>query len=132
MIAAFADLQIGVMLGRELDAEGRHEVQKRVMRLGHMQVYGVHHLLRRMGTGNGQHFRVNLAHQVVAGNSRLGAEAAGDDHATIGSQGLADGVKALPHGVIDEAAGVDNHQIGAFKGLGGLVAFRAQLGQDQL
>jgi hypothetical protein len=64
--------------------------------------------------------------------ARLGAQAAGDDDLAVLGQRLADGVQAFLDGVVDEAAGVDDHQVGALEGLGGLVALGAQLGEDQL
>ena len=139
MVAAFADLQVSVVAGRELDtglapelgALLRHQVDKRVVRFGHMQVDRVHHLLRRMRSGDGQHAGVHLAHQVAAAVTGSGTEATGDDDFAVGRQRLADGVEALANRVIDEAAGVDDHQVGAGEGLAGLVALGAELGQDQ-
>ena len=96
-----------------------------------MQVDRVHHLLRRMRSGDGQHAGVHLAHQVAAAVTGSGTEATGDDDFAVGRQRLADGVEALANRVIDEAAGVDDHQVGAGEGLAGLVALGAELGQDQ-
>jgi hypothetical protein len=62
----------------------------------------------------------------------LGAQAAGDDDLAVLGQRLADGVQAFLDRIVDEAAGVDDDQVGALKGLGGLVALGAQLGEDQL
>src|SRR2546427_6704250 len=45
--------------------------------------------------------------------SRLGTQAARDDDLAVLGQRLANGVQALAHGVIDEAAGVDDHQVSA-------------------
>lgn len=58
------------------------------------------------------------------------AQAAGHDHPAVFGQRLADGVERLLHGGVDEAAGVDDHQIGAIIRLGRLVAFGTQLGED--
>ena len=68
MVAALADLQVRVVARRELDAcvPLRHEVDERVVRLGHVRMHRVHHLLRRVRAGDGQHLRMHLAHQVVA------------------------------------------------------------------
>ena len=136
VITPFADFQISVMPGRQLDASDAkgigHQVDKRVVRLGQVQVNRVHHLLRGMRAGDGEHAGVHLAHQVAAALARLGAQAAGDDDLAVFSQRFADGVQAFAHGVVNEAAGVDDDQIGAFKGFGGLVALGAELRQDQL
>mmetsp|Transcript_26280 Transcript_26280/g.62263 ORF Transcript_26280/g.62263 Transcript_26280/m.62263 type:complete len:457 (+) Transcript_26280:435-1805(+) len=135
VVAALADLQVRVVLGRQLDAVARHQVHEGVMRLGHMGVHRVHHLLRRMRAGHGQHAGVDFAHQaagVAAAGTRLGAQAPGHDDLAVLGQGLADGVQAFLDRVIDEAAGVDDHQVGPGEGLGGFIALGAQLRQDQL
>ena len=135
VVAAFADLQVGIVARRQLDAgdaEGvRNQVDKRVMRLGQVGVHGIHHLLRRMRAGHGQHLGMHLAHQVAAVGARLGAQATGDDHPAVLGQRLADRVQALAHGIVDEAAGIDDHQIGTGQRLGGLVTLGAELRQDQ-
>ena len=84
-----------------------------------------------MRASDGQHTRVHLAHQIAAALARFGAEAAGDNHLAVFCQRLADGVQAFPDGIVDEATGIDNHQVGAFKGLGSLIALRAQLRKNQ-
>ena len=87
----------------------RHQVQKRVVRLGQVQVDGVHHFLGGVRAGHGQHPRVHLAHHVVALCIRLGAQAAGHDDAAILGQRFANGVQALAHRVVNESAGVDDN-----------------------
>ncbi|MEY2720674.1 MAG: hypothetical protein RL597_119, partial [Pseudomonadota bacterium] len=63
---------------------------------------------------------------------RVGAEAAGDDHAAVLLQRLADGVQRFVDGRIDEAAGVDHHEVrGAVVGRDH-VALGAQAGEDAL
>ena len=125
---------------RELDtghAKGiGHQIDKRVMRLGQMGVDGVHDLLRGVRAGDGEHAGVHLADQIAfgAGDVSLffGTQAAGDDDAAIGGEGFTNRVQAFFDGIVDEAAGVDDDQIRAFKGFGGLVALGIQLGEDQL
>ena len=74
---------------------------------------------------------MHLPHQIAAVFACLGAQAAGDDHLAVLGQRLADGVEAFPHRIVDEAAGVDDHQVGAGVGLRRGVALGAELGQDQ-
>ncbi|MDT4826226.1 hypothetical protein FQZ97_595320 [compost metagenome] len=135
VIAAFADLQVGVVPRRQLEARHakgvRHEVDERIVRLRQVGVHGIHHLLRGMRASDGQHAGVHLAHEVAALVAGLGAQAAGDDHTAILGERFADGVQAFLHGIVDEAAGVDDHEVGALEGLGGLIALGTQLGQDQ-
>jgi len=59
-------------------------------------------------------------------------EAAGHDDLAVLGQRLADRVELSFTASSYEAAGVDNHQVGTGKGLRGVVAFGAQLRQDQL
>ena len=135
MVAALADLEVGVVPRRQLDADRgrrRHEVEEGIVRLRHVRVHRVHHLLGRVRAGHGEHARVHLAHQVAAALACLRAEAAGDDDLAVGGERLADRVEALANRVVDEAAGVDDHQVGAGEGLRGRVALGAEPGQDQL
>jgi hypothetical protein len=60
-----------------------------------------------MRAGDGEHRRVRGLDDVA-----LGAEAAGDDHLAVLGQRLADGVERLFDRGIDEAAGIDDDQIG--------------------
>ena len=77
--------------------------------------------------GDGEHVR-------EAGADDVGflAHAAGDDDPAVFGDGLADRLEALFLGGIEEAAGVDQHDVGA--GVIGrhLIAFGAQLGEDSL
>jgi hypothetical protein len=133
MVAALADLQVRVVARRQLDALRRHQVDERIVRLGHVQVDGVHHLLRGVRAGDGQHLRMDLADQVVAARlARLRAQAAGDDHLAVLGQRLADRVQAFLDRVVDEPAGVDHHQVGARVALARAVALGAQLREDEL
>ena len=59
------------------------------------------------------------------------AQAAGDDDLAVLGQGLANRVQAFLDGIVNETAGVDDDQIRAFKGLGGLVALGAELREDE-
>ena len=135
MVAALADLQVGVVLRRQLDADRRrrrHQVEEGIVRLRHMRVHGIHHFLGGVRAGHREHARMHLANQVAAALARLRAEAAGDDDLAVGGERLADRVEALANRVVDEAAGVDDHQVGAGEGLRGGIALGAEARQDQL
>ena len=127
VVAAFADLQVRVVARRQLDALCRDQIGERVVRLRHMAVHRIHHLVRRVRAGDGKHVGVRLAHHVA-----LRAQAAGDDHLAVGSQRIADRVEAFLHCVVDETAGVDDDEIGPVVGLGSGVALRGELREDQL
>jgi hypothetical protein len=109
----------------------RHQVHERIVRLGQVPVHRLHHLVGGVRAGHGQHAGVHLPHQVATALALARAQATGDDHLAVLGQRLADGVQAFLDGVVDEAAGVDDHQVGAGEGLGGLVALGAELREDQ-
>ena len=68
VIAALADLQVGVMARRQLQPRlaerARHQVEKRIVPLGQVRVHRVHHLLRGVRARDGQHRRVQVLDQV--------------------------------------------------------------------
>ena len=124
------------MLGRELDARitkaAGHQIHKGVMGLGQVLVHRIHHLLRGVGAGHGQHAGVYFGdHGAAAFLASLGSQAASHDHLAIGSQCFANGVQTFLDGIVNKTAGVHDHQIRAFKGFGGLVALSAELREDE-
>ena len=132
MIAAFGDLEIGVMLRRQLDAVVGDQVHERIVRLRKVHMHVLHHLRGRVRAGDREHLRMDLRDDVVAGGILLRAEATGDDHLAVLGQRLADGIQRLLHGRVDEAAGVDDHEVRAVVGRRRLVAFGAQAREDLL
>jgi hypothetical protein len=80
-----------------------------------------------MWAGDGKHGGVGLLDEIF-----LGTEAAGDDHLAVLGERLADRVERFLLRGVDEAAGVDDDEVGAAVRLRGLVAFGAQLGEDAL
>ena len=125
VIAALGDLQVGVVPRSELDALGRHEVGKRIMRFRQMLVHRRHDFLQRVRAGDGKDFRVCLPHDVA-----LGAETAGDDDAAVFLERLADRVQRFLHRRLDEPAGVDDYEIGPVVRRRNRVALRAQPRED--
>ena len=73
-----------------------------------MFVHGLDHLFVLVGTGNGEN-----AGMGCADNVRFLAHAARHDHAAVLGNRFADGLQALFLGRIEEAAGVDQHDIRA-------------------
>jgi hypothetical protein len=132
VVAAFADLQIRIVLRRQLDALRRQQIDERVVRLRHMQVHRVHHFLRRVRAGDRKHFRVHLPHEVLTLLAGLRTEAASDDDLAVFGERLADRVEAFLHRVVDEAAGVDDHEVGTVEGLRRDITFGAEPREDQL
>ena len=130
VVAAFGNLQVSIVPRRQLDALRRHQVDERRMRLRQMQVDRIHDFGQGMGAGHGEYFRMDFLDDVVAVGILLRAQAAGDDHLAVFMQRFTDGVERLLHRGVDEAAGIDDHQVGAVIRFCGVVAFGAQLGQD--
>jgi hypothetical protein len=75
---------------------------------------------------------VHFEHHVTAALACFGAQATGHDDFAVGVQRFGDRVQAFLDGVVNEATGVDDDQVSAFKGFGSLVTLGAQLRQDQL
>ena len=57
VVAAFGNLQIGVVPRRELDALGRHQIEERIVLRRRGAVHGVEHALVLLRAGDGQHVR---------------------------------------------------------------------------
>ena len=83
----------------------------------------------RVRAGHGEHLRMRLAHE---GAAVLRAEAAGDDHLAVLGERLADRVERFRDRGVDEAAGVDDDEVGAVVGRRDRVALGAQLREDLL
>ncbi len=128
VVAAFGNLQVGVVTRGQLDAVGRHQAGKGVVfRLLHVFVNVAQHLFIGVGTGDLEHLGVDLADLVL-----FGAKAASDDHLAVFGQGFADGFQRLLHRAVDKAAGVDDDQLGIVIAGHHVVPFGTQLGQDAL
>ena len=129
VVAALADLQVGVVLGRELDADrgSAPAPGRRTDRAASARARAPRPSPRSVACGpvTASTLGCICAHEVAAAVARLRAEAAGDDDLAVLGQRLADRVEALPHRVVDEAAGVDDHEVGAGEGLRGGVALGA-------
>src|SRR5690606_18619277 len=127
VVAAFGNLQVGVVARRELDALRRHQVDIRVVvRLRRRGlVHRAYHFFILLRAGHRQHAGMDLADDRF-----LDAHAAGDDHLAVLGDGFADGLQRFGLGAVDEAAGVDHHHVGVIVFGRDLVALGAQLGQD--
>ena len=101
------------------------------MRPGHgfsqMRVDCLHHAGRVVRPRDCQYGRVGLSYQIL-----LEAQTTGNDDFAILGQRLADGVQRFLDRGVDEAAGVDDDEVGAGVGGRGGVALGAQLREDAL
>ena len=127
VIAAFRNLQIAEVPGRQADASGGQQIDKGIGCRRHRGVYGIQHLFILVWAGDGQNARMMFADII-----RLGAKAAGDDNLAIFLQRLTDGVQTFGLGTVEEPAGIDDHRIGARVIGRDAVSFGAQPGQDAL
>jgi hypothetical protein len=132
VVAAFGNLQVGVVVGRQADALRRHQVDEGIMRRRQVGMHRLHDFRHGMRTGDGEHLRVHALDDVITGGVLLGTEAAGDDDLAVLGQRLADGVERLLDRGVDEAAGIHHHEVGTVIGARNCVALGAQPGQDLL
>src|SRR5690606_35373085 len=131
---------VGVVTGREADRRRAAAVAPGAAGDGRQQA-GERAHVERQGPPDGAHDALDVG---LAGDSqdlrmpledllRAFAEAAGDDDpATAGGQGLADVVESILDRRRDDAAGVDDHQLGVVIALDKLVAVGAELTDDAL
>ena len=132
MVAAFRNLQIGVMFRRQLHSLRRYQIDERLMRFRQMQMHRIHHFAERMRTGHGQHFRVDLLHDILARRVLLAAEAASDDDLAVLIQRLADRVERFLDRSVNEPASIHDHEIRTVIRLRRFIALGAQLREDLL
>ena len=127
VIAALGDLQIAVVARRELEARFGHQVDERRGDRRRGFVDRGDDFLILLRAGDREHVG-----EAVADDVGFLAHAAGDDDAAVLGDRFADRFEALFLGGIEEAAGVDQHHVGA--GIVGrhVVAVGAQLGHDPL
>ena len=127
MVAALGDLQVRVMPRRELHPLRRHEIDVRVVRFGQMLVNRGHHAVGVLRPSDREHRGMHLGDDAL-----LRAQAAGDDHFAVLGERFADGLQRFLHRGVDEAAGVDDHEVGVVVRGRGDVALGAQLREDAL
>ncbi len=97
----------------------------RVGRLRQVLVHRAHDFIGRMRTGDCEHARVRVQHHVA-----LRAEAAGDDDLAVFDERFTDGVERFRDRAVDEAAGVDHHEVRILIARRDEITLRAQLRED--
>src|SRR5689334_4878060 len=115
------------MARRELDALRRQKIEKWIMRPGYCLMHLRYHSLVLLRASDGEHVGIAGADSV-----RFDAEAAGDDHAAVLAERLADGLEGFLLGGVEKAARVDHHRVGALVARRELIALGAELGDDAL
>ena len=132
MIAAFADLEVGIVTGREPNARRGNEVAPGFVGPRQMAFDEPHHLLDLIGPRDAEHLRHLFGNEVRTVRVLLSAEASADDHAAVLVERFGDRLKTLRHGFVHEAAGVHDDEVGLFVRLPDAVAAGAQFGDDAL
>ena len=105
----------------------RHEVGIRIGRLGEMVVDCTHHLFILMRSRDREHARM-LRLDTIG----LHTQTARYDHLAILRHRFANGLQTFLLGAIEEAAGVNQHQIGIGVVAGQAIALGAQTANDPL
>ena len=125
IVTTLGNLEVGIVARRKAQACLRHEVEMGVVWGCQVGVDRRHDVFVLMRAGDGEYLRVGPLDHV-----RFGAEAAGDDDFPVGLYGFSDRFETLVAGAVEEAARIDQDEVGA--GIVGcdLVAFGAQAGDD--
>ena len=113
------------MAGCQSQPLRRHQVDEGVGHGWQVLVHRVDHRFILMRARDREHARMRGTDHVF-----LDAEAAGDDDAAVLAQRLPDGLEALALGAVEEAAGIDEHDIGAGIVARKGIALRAQRRHD--
>ena len=132
MITTLGDLQIGIVLWRELNANRRQQIRKGVMGLWQMQMDSLHYLLSGMRTCYRKDFRVNTLNQITAVSIFSGTKTACNNHLAIFRQSFTNCRKTFLYSRVNKTTGIHNHKIRARIILGGLVTLGTQLCEDKL
>ena len=97
------------------------------MRLGQVLMHRLHHAVRVVRPRNRQHGRMGSLY-----NAFFRAQATGNNDLAVFRQRLADGIQRFLDRRVDEAAGVDDDEIGAGVVRRGDITLGPQLGEDAL
>ena len=108
------------MARRELDAFGRHQMEKRIMPRRHGAMHRLDHAFVLLRAGHRENIRIARRDRVG-----LGAHASGHDHLAVASERFPDRGERLRLGAVEKAAGIDDGEIGAFMGAGEFISFGA-------
>ena len=127
VVTALGNLEIGIVPGRELDPLGRNQAGPGIMGRRQLFMHQGHDLLVGMRPGNAQYLGIFFPDFI-----RPRAKTTGDQHPAIGVQGLAYGFQRLLHRGVDEAAGVDDDQVGILVTRHHDISLGAQLGENAL
>ena len=109
----------------QLDPFRRNQIDERIMRRGQMLMHRFNHRLVGMGAGDLENLRMTRPNFLFPR-----PKATGHDDLAIFPQGLPDRIERLFNRSIDEAAGIDDNQVGIAIGWHQVIAFRSKLRHD--
>ena len=109
----------------EFHAGGREQIHKRIGAWRNSLMNGVQNLFILMGSRHGEHFGMGTGNIF-----RLCPKASGHNHASVGFDRFADGLKAFGFGRVQKPAGVHDHCICACVIRRNSIAFSAQPCKD--
>ncbi len=140
VVAALRDFQVAVVTRRELQLgvlDRAAPLRKQVLRADEVEIGRPRHRRGRVDRAYDLLVLMRARHREHAGEARadgvgLLAHAARDDHAAVLRDRLADRLQAFFLGGVEEAAGVDQHHVGALVIGRHRIALGAQAGQDAL
>src|ERR1700722_6365883 len=127
VVAAFGNLQVGVVPRGQLDALRRYQIEVRIMNRRQRAMHRVEYAFILLRSRDRQH----------AGIGRLdllgfGPHAARHNHLAIRGHRFADRTERFLLGAVEKAAGVDDDEVGAIVLARQFIAFRAQPCDDAL
>ena len=130
VVAAFADLEVGVVLGREPHAASGNELVPGIVRARKVLFDHGDHFVDAVGTRDAEDLRHAVQNEVAAVGFLPAAEAAADDDAAVFLEGFGDRFETFFNRFVHEAAGVDDHEVGVVVAAPDAVAAGAQFGDD--
>ena len=130
MVAAFADLEVGVVLGREPHAAGGNELVPGIVRARKVLFDHGDHFVDAVGTRDAEDLRHAVQNEVAAVGFLAAAEAPADDDAAVFLESFRNRLETFFNRFVHETAGVDDHEVGVVVAAPDAVAAGAQFGDD--
>ena len=120
------------MLRGQTDTAARNEIEVRGVRSREVLMHELHHVLLFLRSQNAEHCRVPLHHEIRAVRVLFPAEAPHHDHAAVFTGRFGDRAEALLNRLVDEPAGIHDHEIRIPVVIDDRIAFAPELRNDAL
>ncbi|CDE48212.1 putative membrane-associated oxidoreductase [Sutterella sp. CAG:351] len=132
IVAAFGNLKVRVVLRGQTDTAARNEIEVRRVRSRKVLMHELHHILLFLRSQNAEHRGVPLHHEIRPVRVLLPAEASHHDHAAVFTGRFGDRAEALLNRLVDEPAGIHDHEIRIPVVIDDRIAFAPELRNDAL